>query len=90
MNLTVEQLMAQVIRFLESGQPNMASLYMKKALGILHKERVTAGVKSILDVLEEMFAPIVEFIRGTIERVAAVVRDCYQLTKSDFALVSGL
>lgn len=88
MNLTVEQLLEQVKHFLSTGQPNMAILYMRKALELLQNERMTAAVATIWDALEEAFTPMVKALTEVIERVAAVVRGCYQTTKADFALVA--
>ncbi len=88
MNLTVEQLMAQVIKFLETDQPTMAVLYMEKALEILRRERAAVQVKNAWDALREGMAPIVEFFQELAEHVVSVVREVYELTKADLALAA--
>lgn len=91
MNLTVEQLMAQIIKFLETDQPNMAVLYMKKALELLKKEKA----QRLLDRGLSFFARLAEAFAGVFNAVAeAVVPVIAAFTKlgeafqSDFALAA--
>lgn len=94
MNLTVEQLLAQIIKFLETDQPNMAVLYMKKALELVAAQRVLAS-KSWDEVFEAAFMAVADAI---CEATDAVV-DCFarvaaiftaEPTRADFALAADL
>lgn len=97
MNLTVEQLMAQIIKFLETGQPNMAALYMKKALELLKKEKAQSDLAKAFAPLAEARSVLATAARETFAVIAAAVAPIVDMFseyakafQSDFALAADL
>lgn len=93
MGLTVEQLLAEIIKFLQTGQPNMAVLYMHKALTLLHKaltllhkERVLSGWEMFLAPFRKMAQAVGEFFGVIVEPVIQVFKSIGEAFQSDFAL----
>ncbi|POH58891.1 hypothetical protein [Arthrobacter glacialis] len=86
MGLTVEQLLAEIIKFLQTGQPNMAVLYMHRALAMMHKEPVLSGWELFLAPFKKMAQAVGEFFDAIVEPVVQVFRSIGEAFQSDFAL----
>lgn len=84
MNLTVEQLVARGQKMLETGQPGMAVLYMRKALVVLAAERTLPAAKGFLDALAQVTSQLGASVTAFLDEVwKAFTPDPLQ---SDFAL----
>lgn len=91
MNLTVEQLLVQIVKFLETDQPNMAALYMKKALELLKKEKIRGELDRVLPFVTAVCQAI-EGVWNALVEAAAPFIDAFtsltQVFQSDFALAA--
>jgi len=84
MNLTVEQLVARAQRALETGQPNMAVLYMRKALVILAAERTMPAAQGFLDALVQVTSHLGASVTAFLDEVWQAFTPAP--LRSDFAL----
>lgn len=87
MNLTVEQLVEEAIKAFSTGQPNLACLYIRKALVLLDEARTRVVIVTVLDVMAKIVDRIEEFICGVVDSVARVFSFIAEVTQGDYALV---
>lgn len=85
MGLTVEQLIDAAQRFLETGQPSMACLYMAKALVLLAEARPAAPVSDVAVVAQRS---LTDYFTILVRDLVTVVVGARGATQSDFALVA--
>ncbi|SEE25114.1 hypothetical protein SAMN04489740_0971 [Arthrobacter alpinus] len=91
MNLTVEQLMAQAIKFLKTDQPNMAALDMKKALELLKKEKAHRGLEKVFAFfaqIRDVFIGAFNAVRDACSQAFAAFSSLAEAFQSDFALAA--
>lgn len=91
MGLSVEQLLQEAKRCLDTDQPRMAALYMKKALELLKKEKAKRALAWVLALLARVRECIVGAWNALAEVVAPVIdafNGLVEAFQSDFALVA--
>jgi hypothetical protein len=102
MNLTIEQLINRAIRALNTGQPNLAALYMAKALNILEQARERAAIRAALAAMAPAFKAVREAMVGIwtamteavlpvfqqFSRVVMDIADAVNAGQADFALAA--
>ncbi|NVM97802.1 hypothetical protein [Arthrobacter sp. SDTb3-6] len=90
MNLTVEQLVERAIKALESGQPGLAVLYMRRALVLLAVDRTVGLVQvasSALEALVSVFSFVGESVVSVIDAFIEGVKALSNVSQQDFILV---
>jgi len=84
MNLTVEQLIARAQKMLETGQPGMAVLYMRKAMVVLAAERTLPAAQGFLDSLVKVTSQLGASVSAFLDEVWKAFTPAP--LQSDFAL----
>lgn len=78
MNLTVSQLIAHATHALDTDQPNLAVLYMTKALTLLQQAREQAATRAALAAMVPVFDTVWEAIQGIWNALAGVAERVVQ------------